>query len=87
MATQHTGSFNDDQSAKAISMAAQQLLDGIEDVVVAVLQRAQDGDMVAAKLILDRLLPLPRDRHISFSLRPISGVEDAIAASADMLVD
>jgi hypothetical protein len=41
--------------------------------------------MAAARLVVDRLLPAPRDRRISFALRPIACADDAIKASADIL--
>ena len=37
------------------------------------------------RLVVDRLLPAPRDRRISFALRPIACADDAIKASADIL--
>ena len=36
-------------------------------------------------MVLDRQLPTPRDRRISFQLRPIACTEGAIKASADLV--
>ncbi len=70
---------------RAILMAERRLRDGLEAVVAAIIEAARAGDMAAARLVLDRVLPAPRDRHISFALRPIACTEDAIKASADIL--
>ena len=70
---------------RAIVMAERLLRSGLEAVVAAILAKAKSGDMAAARLVVDRLLPAPRDRHISFPLRPIACADDAIKASADIL--
>ncbi len=41
-----------------------------EGVVAAVITRALAGDVAAAKLILDRLAPAPRDRRVMLDLPP-----------------
>ncbi len=71
--------------ARAIAMAERRLEDGLDAVVAAVIRKAQAGDMAAGKIILDRLVPAPRDRCISFALRPIGSVADAIEAQGDVL--
>ncbi len=35
------------------------------DIVAAVLVAARAGDLTAARLILDRIAPVPRDRHLT----------------------
>jgi hypothetical protein len=66
-------------------MAERRLRGGLEAVVAAIIEAARSGDMAAARLVVDRLLPAPRDRRISFPLRPIACADDAIKASADIL--
>ena len=70
---------------RAIVMAERRLRGGLEAVVAAIIEAASSGDMAAARLVVDRLLPAPRDRRISFALRPIACADDAIKASADIL--
>jgi hypothetical protein len=70
---------------RAIAAAERLLQRRLESVLEAVVDAAIGGDMAAAKIVLDRCLPAPRDRHISFALRPIARGEDAIKASADVL--
>jgi hypothetical protein len=70
---------------RAIAAAERLLQRRLEAVLEAVVDAAIGGDMAAAKIVLDRCLPAPRDRHISFALRPIARGEDAINASADVL--
>jgi hypothetical protein len=70
---------------RAIVGAERLLRSGLEVVVAAILAKARSGDMAAARLVVDRLLPAPRDGRISFALRPIACADDAIKASADIL--
>ena len=70
---------------RAIVMAERRLQGGLEAVVAAIIEAARAGDMAAARLVLDRVLPAPPDRRISFTLRPIACTEDAVKASADIL--
>ena len=70
---------------RAIVMAERRLRGGLEAVVAAIIEAASSGDMAAARLVVDRLLPAPQDRRISFALRPIACADDAIKASADIL--
>jgi hypothetical protein len=59
--------------------------DGVEEIVAMVVQRAQEGDMTAAKMVLDRVAPAPADRLISFAKRRIEKSRDAIDAASDVL--
>ena len=59
----------------------------IEAVFQAVLTAAtQDGDMAAAKLIIDRVIPSRRGAPVSFHIRPLKTPEDCALAYADLLV-
>ncbi|MBL8438269.1 MAG: hypothetical protein JNM61_08735 [Zoogloeaceae bacterium] len=44
------------------------LEDGAESIAKAVVEQATAGDMAAARLVLDRLCPAPKDRRISLQL-------------------
>ena len=60
----------------------------IEAVFQAVLTAAtQDGDMAAAKLIIDRVIPSRRGAPVSFHIRPLKTPEDCALAYADLLDD
>lgn len=50
--------------SKATVLAEQLLEDGVQNVVRAVVDAANDGDMTAAKLVLERLLPIRRGRPV-----------------------
>jgi hypothetical protein len=54
-------------------------------IVDAVVNRALAGNIPAAKLLLERILPDPSNRLISFDLREIKCVDDALAASKDVI--
>ena len=59
-----------------------------EDVVKAVMAAAKDGDMTAARLVLDRIAPPCRGRPVRLDLPPIVSAADlvrALAAVADAM--
>ena len=59
-----------------------------EAVFQAVLTAAtQDGDMTAAKLIIDRVIPSRRGAPVSFHIRPLKTPKDCALAYADLLDD
>jgi hypothetical protein len=58
--------------------------DDAEDVVRAVLTEAKAGEMVAARLVLDRILPARRGRPIVFALPPVQTAADLPHALADV---
>ena len=61
----------------ATTLALEALLDGEAAVLTRkAIELAQDGDTVALRLCLDRLLPPRRDRPISFALPPITTTDD-----------
>ena len=67
-----------------ITMLAEKLMqDDVENVVNAVLTAACNGDMTAAKIILDRIAPVRRSS--SFDLPRIEGWADVGAARAALL--
>ena len=47
----------------------------------------QDGDMAAAKLLIDRVIPSRRGAPVSFHIRPLKTPEDCALAYADLLDD
>ena len=62
--------------------------ESIEAVFQAVLTAAtQDGDMAAAKLLMDRVIPSRRGATVSFHIRPLKTPEDCALAYADLLDD
>jgi hypothetical protein len=69
----------------AIAKAERLLQGGLEAVVAAIVEAAASGDMAAARLVVERMLPAPGDRRLSFALRPIACADDAIKAWADIL--
>lgn len=65
---------------KASLMAEMLFENGIEKVCEQVLSQAQEGNLHAAKIILDRLLPPKKDRPINFKLPIINNAADALRA-------
>jgi len=61
------------------------MLEDARSIVGAVVTRALAGDITAAKLILDRLLPAPRDRHLSIDLPACADAAGVAAAQAAVI--
>src|SRR3954447_3423755 len=62
--------------------------ESIEAVFQAVLTAAtHDGDMAAARLLIDRVIPSRRGAPVSFHIRPLKTPEDCALAYADLLDD
>ena len=61
----------------ATTLALEALLNGeAETLTRKAIELAQDGDTVALRLCLDRLLPARKDRPITFALPPITTTND-----------
>jgi hypothetical protein len=57
--------------------ALEKILDGdAEAILNKAVEMAKDGDPVAMRLCLDRLIPVRRDRPITFDLPPIDTADD-----------
>ena len=65
---------------KATIALEKMLADDGADVVKAVIEKAKDGDMTAARLVLDRVVPVRRGRPIEIKLPQITTPADVLAA-------
>src|SRR5215208_2087882 len=66
--------------------AAEVLLDGeVEALTRKAVEMALAGDTVAMRLCLDRILPVRKDRHITFTLPTLETAADAVAATATLV--
>lgn len=64
-------------SRHATTILAERLMsDDVESVVAAVLMAAKSGDMVAARIVMDRLAPVRKGAPVPFGLPPIATAED-----------
>ncbi len=70
---------------KTTLLAEKLMQNDAENIVNAVLAAARDGDMTAARIVLDRILPARRDNPVTFALPKIKRPADAVAASAALL--
>ena len=61
-------------------MAEKLMTDDAESVVRAVIEAARGGDMTAAKIILDRIAPVPKGRRLEMDLPAIDTPADVSAA-------
>ena len=67
---------------KSTILAEQLLASDVDGVVRSVVKAAKRGNMVAAKIVLDRLAPPRRSRPIHFDLPPIVDTAGRLAAFA-----
>jgi hypothetical protein len=70
---------------KTTLLAEKLMQDDAENIVNAVLAAARAGDMTAARIVLDRIVPARRDNPVTFVLPKIKRPADAVAASAAVL--
>ena len=69
-----------------VTLAVQELLDGeAEAVTRKVIEHALDGDAVAQRLVLERVLPPKKDTPVRLELPAIETVTDLVGASAALL--
>ncbi|KZE13439.1 MULTISPECIES: DUF5681 domain-containing protein [Sphingomonas] len=73
-------------SRNAATKAAEALLEGEAEVLTRkAIEQAKAGDMTALKLCLDRLVPVRRERTISFDMPKVAGAADHPGALLAML--
>jgi hypothetical protein len=61
---------------KATQLAEKLLSKDVDDVCSVVVEKAKAGNLDACKVILDRILPVPKSRRITFPMREINTVDD-----------
>lgn len=70
-------------SRNASTLMAEQLMEGaLDDIVKSVIEKAKAGDLNAAKLVLDKILPARRGRPLHLTLPAIEGPADVTRAFA-----
>ena len=67
---------------KSTLLLEKMMADDGQDVVRSVISAAKGGDMVAARLVLDRICPPRKGRAIQIDLPTISRAEDVLQALA-----
>lgn len=73
-------------SMNKATILAQALIDGEgEQIVRKTLELAKAGDGAALRIVMDRLLPPRKDRHLEFPLPPITDVQTAAAAMSGLI--
>ena len=70
-----------DGSRNKASLIAEKLMEGdTEEVIKAVIEKAKGGDIQAAKLILDRIVPARKGRPVRIDLPDMAGAGDVVNA-------
>jgi ABC-type molybdate transport system substrate-binding protein len=73
-------------SRNKTTMAMMEILDEeAEAITHTVINQAKKGDMMAIKLIMERLCPPRKDSHITFNLRNVTKLDDLIPATNQLL--
>jgi hypothetical protein len=63
--------------------AAEALLDGeAEELTRLCIEKAKSGDMVALRLVLERIIPPRKERPVTVDLPPITAAKDLIGAAS-----
>jgi hypothetical protein len=70
---------------KTTLLAERLMQDDVGEIVRAVVTAARNGDMMAAKIILDRIAPVRRGQGVFFDLPKIERSDDEVAARAAIL--
>ena len=70
---------------KATLLAIAAMEGELTDVVKVVIDAAKGGDMAAARLVVDKLIPTTRERPLSIALPDVTSVDDCATAQAKVL--
>jgi hypothetical protein len=65
---------------KATVMCEKLMEKDIKGITNVVVEQALGGDLTAAKLVLDRVAPVPKGRKVTFPFPPIRSLADIVAA-------
>lgn len=57
----------------------------LEAIVRRIIDAAKDGDMAAARLIVDKLIPVSRETPIQMALTPITNIASCRIAQAEVI--
>jgi len=69
------------------TLAIESLLEGqAEALTQTAISKALEGDSVALRLCLDRIMPAPKDRRIKVQLPSISSPRDLLKAASDVMI-
>jgi hypothetical protein len=66
-------------------MAEELMADDLTLIIKAVVEKAKAGDMTAAKILLDRVVPARKGNFVSFQLPQIRSAAEAVNASNAVL--
>jgi len=70
---------------KATVMVEALMREGAEAITNAVVAAARNGDLAAARIILDRIAPARKDPVIELALPPLKTASDAVEAMATIM--
>ena len=62
-----------------------ELIAAAPSVIAKIIDQAKAGDIACMRLVLDRVMPVPRGRTINLDLRPMNSSADVAGAMADVI--
>lgn len=69
------------------TLAVEGLMEGqAEALTQTAISKALEGDSVALRLCMDRIMPAPKDRRIKMQLPSISSPRDLLKAASDVMI-
>ena len=69
------------------TVAIESLLEGqAEALTQTAISKALEGDSIALRLCMDRIMPAPKDKRIKVQLPPISSLRDLLKAASNVMI-
>ena len=83
---EHGNSGRPPGSRNRTTLALEALMDGeAEAITRKLIEAARDGDMVAIRIAMDRIMPPRKDRTVTFALPRLEGAADVVCANAALV--
>jgi hypothetical protein len=70
---------------KTTQLAYAMMEGGLETILDQVVAKAKAGDMLACRMIIDKIIPAQKDRTVAIELPPITSVDEVGRAQSEIL--
>lgn len=72
---------------RATTLAVKLLESGIEDVAGVVIEAARAGDLTAARIVIDKLIPSAKERHVDLPNLPDMSTAIGVSEAQQRVID
>lgn len=72
---------------RATQLAEKLFKGGIEDIAAAVVEQAREGNMVAARIVLDKLIPNAKDRAVELPGMPDTSTAAGVSEAQQRILE